>query len=319
MSDLVRAVNNAMMDVYCKEVSRRSVQNDVQLLQSSPYNVEFDSDLREQNYYRYADTSFRLPLGRSLSESEMSAVRKTVDLLRPIVDDIETSTPLQQWLYLCLQRMAAGQSVDLETPSIAFENNYLLAGIGHFRQLAEYVMNQQPIKIGYRSFGSTATKTIAVHPYLLKQYNGRWYLLAATDGYDSIGTYPLDRIRTIRLWKTKFRQPQIDMAAYFADTMGVSVTNTPVEHIVLKVDNSRYPYIETKPFSECQKVLAHDDQTHTITFPMRINKELVAELLSFGNDIEIIEPQPLREIIAEKARLMSEKYSTAQKDCTMLK
>ena len=319
MSDLVEAVNAKMMDTYCKEVSKRSVQNDVQLLQYEPYNVEFDADLLKQHYYRYADTTFCLQLGKSLTESEMSAVRKTVELLRPIADDVETSTPLQQWLYLCLQRMAAGDSVNLETPSIAFENNDSLAGMANFRRLAEYVMNHQPIKIGYRPFGGSETKDVAIYPYLLKQFNGRWFLIAANNGYDSIGTYPLDRIRTIRLWKAKFRQPEIDMADYFADTMGVSVTNTPVEHIVLKISNSRYPYIQTKPFSERQKVLAHDDQTHTITFPMRINKELIAELLSFGDDIEIIEPQSLKEIIAEKVRLMSEKYSTAQKDCTILK
>ena len=310
-SDLVEAVNTEMRDTYCKEVSKRSVQNNVQLLQYEPYNVEFDADLLKQHYYRYADTSFCLPLGKSLTESEMSAVRKTVELLRPIADDVETSTPLQQWMFLCLQRMAAGDSVDLETPSIAFENNDSLAGMANFRRLAEYVMNQQPIKIGYRPFSSAETKDIAVYHYLLKQFNGRWFLIAANNGYDSIGTYPLDRIRTIRLWKAKFRQPNIDMADYFADTMGVSVTNMPVEHIVLKINNSRYPYIQTKPFSERQKVLAHDEQTHTITFPMRINKELVAELLSFGDDLEVIEPEQLRNTIAEKVRLLGMKYGCA--------
>jgi hypothetical protein len=59
MSDLVEAVNAEMMDTYCKKVSKRSVQNDVLLLQYEPYNVEFDDDLRKQDYYRYADTSFR--------------------------------------------------------------------------------------------------------------------------------------------------------------------------------------------------------------------------------------------------------------------
>lgn len=319
MSDLVEAVNAEMMDTYCKKVSKRSVQNDVQLLQYEPYNVEFDADLLKQHFYRYADTSFRLPLGKSLSESEMSAVRKTVELLRPIVDDIETSTPLQQWLFLCLQRLAAGGTIDLETPGITFENNDSLAGMGNFKLLAECVINHQPIKIGYRQFGSAETKTIAVHPYLLKQYNGRWFLIAANNGYDSIGTYPLDRIRTVRLWKAKFRLPKIVMTDYFADTMGVSVTNTPIEHIVLKISAKRYPYVETKPFSDRQKIVTHDDESYTISFPMRINNELVAELLSFGDDLEVIEPEQLHSIIADKAKRMSEKYSTAQKDCTSLK
>lgn len=319
MSDLVEAVNSEMMDTYCKEVSKRSVQNDVQLLQYEPYNVEFDADLLKQHYYRYADTSFCLPLGKSLSESEMSAVRKTVELLRPIVDDIETSSPLQQWMFLCLQRLAAGGTIDLETPGITFENNDSLAGMGNFRLLAECVINHQPIKIGYRQFGITETKTISVHPYLLKQYNGRWFLLGANEGFNNIGTYPLDRIRTVRLWKAKFRQPEIDMADYFNNTMGVTVKNEPAEHIVLKISAKRYPYVETKPFSDRQKIVTHDEESYTISFPMRINNELVAELLSFGDDLEVIEPKQLRDIIAEKISRLSQKYSTVQKDCTSLK
>ncbi|MBO4603178.1 MAG: WYL domain-containing protein [Salinivirgaceae bacterium] len=319
MSDLVEAVNAEMMDTYCKKVSKRSIQNDVQLLQYEPYNVEFDADLLKQHYYRYADTSFCLPLGKSLTDSEMSAVRKTVELLRPIADDIETSTPLQQWMFLCLQRLAAGGTIDLETPGITFENNDSLAGMGNFRLLAECVINHQPIKIGYRPFSSAETKTISVHPYLLKQYNGRWFLLAANEGYNNIGTYPLDRIRTVRLWKAKFRQPEIDMADYFSNTMGVTVKDEPAEHIVLKISAKRYPYVETKPFSDRQKIVTHDDESYTISFPMRINNELVAELLSFGDDLKVVEPEQLRNIMADKAKRMSEKYSTAQKDCTSLK
>ncbi len=319
MSDLVEAVNSEMMDTYCKEVSKRSVQNDVQLLQYEPYNVEFDADLLKQHYYRYADTSFCLPLGKSLSESEMSAVRKTVELLRPIVDDIETSSPLQQWMFLCLQRLAAGGTIDLETPGITFENNDSLAGMGNFRLLAECVINHQSVKIKYRSFRSDKAATIGVHPHLLKQHNGRWYLLATTDGYEGVGTYPLDRIHDVKLWKTKYKPAQINIADYFSNTIGVTVTDDPAEHIVLKISAKRYPYVETKPFSDRQKIVAHDDESFTISFPMRINKEFISELLSFGDDLEVIEPERLRDVIAEKASRMNEKYFPAQKDSTSLK
>ena len=53
-----------------------------------------------------------------------------------------------------------------------------------------------------------------------------------------------------------------------------------------------------------------------ISFPMRVNKELVAEILSFGSDMEVIEPIELRAEIARQVTTLNDKYSTVQKDCT---
>lgn len=317
MRTLLDAVNHQMYDIYCKEVSLRTIQTDVQRLQLSPYCVEFDEDLLKSGYYRYADTDFKLELVQSLTERERTAVRETVDLLKPIVEDIEDSTPLQQYMYLCLQQLAGGDSLSFEFPSVAFENNDALAGIGNFGELAKAIMNRQPLKIFYRSFRSNMAGEKKIHPYLLKQFNGRWYLIAATQGYDGIGPYALDRIMDIKLWNVKYHPAEIDINDYFRHTIGVTVTDSPVERIVLKISNNRYPYVETKPFSDEQRIVAHDDNYHTISFPMRINRELVSELLSYGNDIEVIEPQNLKELMTEKIDSMQKNYSDAQKDCTM--
>ena len=319
MHALMDAVNQVMDDVYCKEVSLRTIQNDVKELQFSPYNVEFDEDLRKSGYYRYADTDFKLELVQSLTEHERTAVRETVELLKPIVEDIEDSTPLQQYMYLCLQQLAGGDSLSFEFPSVAFENNGALAGIGNFGELAKAIMNRQPLKISYRSFRSSKAEELKIHPYLLKQYNGRWFLIAATSGYEGISNYALDRILNVKLWKVKYIPAEIDINDYFRHTIGVTVTDSPVEKIVLKISNKRYPYVETKPFSDEQRIVSHDDNYHTISFPMRINREFVSELLSYGDDLEVVEPQNLKALMVEKIDSMQKNYSATQKDCTSLK
>jgi predicted DNA-binding transcriptional regulator YafY len=93
--------------------------------------------------------------------------------------------------------------------------------------------------------------------------------------------------------------------------MGVSRnSDMAIEQIVLRVSNQRYPYVETKPFSEKQRIIKHDEQTHTIAFPMRVNNELVAEILSFGADIEVLQPQHLRQRIAETVAQMQTQYAS---------
>ena len=142
-------------------------------------------------------------------------------------------------------------------------------------------------------------------------------MIATADGYESISTYALDRILTVGIWKATYRPCEVDLDELFADTIGVTVNpEARVERVVLKVEANRYPYVETKPFSERQKIVKKDDESVTISFPMRVNKELIAEILSFGNDIEVIEPIELRTIIAHKVSDLNNKYLSVQKDCT---
>ena len=105
---LVECCQLEMLRVYDKSVSKRSVQNDLQLLQIEPYNVEFDEVLKKQHFYRYADTSFNLEVVSDLTKREKTALHETVELLRPICEDPDTATPLMQWMFMSLQRLEAG-------------------------------------------------------------------------------------------------------------------------------------------------------------------------------------------------------------------
>ena len=164
--------------------------------------------------------------------------------------------------------------------------------------------------VRYKPYFQPEPEELKIHPYYLKQFNSRWFLFAAAEGRDGIINLALDRILGIRLWRHAYREAEVDFKAYFDDMIGVSRnSDMPIEQITLRVTNQRYPYVETKPFSEKQRIIKHDEQTHTITFPMRVNRELVAELLSFGADIEVLQPRHLRQQIAESTELMYTLYA----------
>ena len=317
INTLVECCQKESMAIYGKSVSKRSIQNDIHLLQYSPFNVEFDEGLRKSGYYRYADTSFNLEVVANLSKKEKTALHDTIELLRPMCSDPDTATPLMQWMFASLQRLESGKVLAEKAPCVSFENNELLAGMGNFNFLLECIMNRQPICFRYRSFKWKEAQEIKVHPYYLKQFNGRWYLLGSQDGYDTIGTYAIDRILTVKVWKTPYKPTKVDFSAFFANTFGVTLNlDEKPEKIVLKIDGNRYPYVETKPFSEKQKVIKRSKDSCVIEFPMRINLEFISELLSFGCDLEVLEPLSLREIMAQRVQKMSEAYGIVPKDCT---
>ena len=315
---LVDCCQKEMLRQYEKSVSKRSVQNDIALLQLPPYNVEFDEVLKKHHYYRYADTTFNLAVVSNLSEREKTALHDTVELLRPMCEDPDTSTPLMQWMFMSLQRLESGKPLAEKSPCVAFENNESLAGMGNFNPLLECIMNQQPVTLHYKSFRSTMARNINVHPYFLKQYNNRWFLIATAEEYDTIAAYALDRILTVSIWKAEYIPCATDLETIFADTIGVTLRKGMKLHqVVLKIDARRYPYVETKPFSNRQKIVEYNAETVTISFPITINPELVSEILSFGSDIEVIEPAMLRDEIAHQVASLNDKYSPAQKDCTL--
>lgn len=307
-SDLLERCNRELNKKGLPPISKRTIQNDLQDLQSEPYNVEFDPELKERYYYRYSDTSFRLEV-LQLAAPDHDALTRTIDMLLQRYSDADEQNPQWQWMLTTLQAIADGRPLEADDPYVSFENNEAFAGNAHFATLLESITNRHPVIVRYKPYFQPSPEDLKVHPYYLKQFNSRWFLFAAVEGRDGIQNLALDRILGIRQWRHAYRQPEVDFSTFFDDMIGVSRNcDMAVEQIILRVSNQRYPYVETKPFSENQRIVDYDDQSHTITFRMCVNRELVAELLSFGSDIEVLQPQHLRRQIAEIATQMHSLY-----------
>ena len=315
IDDLVERCNHELARLDLRPVSRRTVQLDLQTLQAEPYNVEFDPELQRSRCYRYADLGFVLSV-LTLTTTSRDALRQTIDLLRERCSDPDEQHPQWQWMLASLEAIAADRPMEAGA-YVSFENNASFAGNVHFAALLEAVVGHHPVVVRYRPYQSTESTELKVHPYHLKQYNSRWFLFCAQEGVEGLTNLALDRILSVRPWRHAFRETDTNFQHYFDDMVGVSVnTSMATEQIVLRVRNVRYPYVETKPFSEKQRIVSHDNLCHTIAFPLKVNNEFVAQLLSFGADIEVLQPQHLRQRLASAAEQMHRQYSNAQKDCT---
>lgn len=308
MEDLVDCCNRTLRRYDLNLVSKRTIQLDVQTLQAEPYNVEFDPVLKKDKFYRYSDTSYSLELLK-LAAPDRDALTRTIDVLRQRYSDADEQNPQWQWMLTTLQAIADDRPLETAEPYVSFENNNAFAGNAHFATLLESIINRHPVVVRYKPYQQPEAEELKIHPYYLKQFNSRWFLFAAAEGHDGIMNLALDRILGIRQWRHAYRDAEMDFHSYFDDMIGVSRnTDMAVEQIILRVSNHRYPYVETKPFSEKQRIIKHDEQTHTIAFPMRVNNELVAEILSFGADIEVLQPQHLRRRIAQISEQMHRQY-----------
>ena len=79
--------------------------------------------------------------------------------------------------------------------------------------------------------------------------------------------------------------------------------------VVLRISKPRFDYIRTKPLHLSQRIVEENDHFAVVTINVKVNKELEALILSYGSDMEVISPIGFRTRIAEKTKIMNQKYT----------
>ena len=193
----------------------------------------------------------------------------------------------------------------IETPEIFFETVDDLVGIDKIDDIARAIKGKKVLKIEYKVFGETDNMILTVHPYQLREYNNRWFLLAYTEEFKErkIGTYGLDRIQKIEIIhnkKIRLTDKKIT-ASYFKDIIGVTnYLDKEVEEIIFEVKKPRSNYVITKPWHTSQKIKRETDNSVVFSINVKQNKELESLILSFGSDIVVKAPKSLMDKISNK-------------------
>ncbi len=126
--------------------------------------------------------------------------------------------------------------------------------------------------------------------------------------FETLTNLALDRIENIEETDQQYIDSEIDFNEYFEDIIGVSVNEKVVEQVILKVSNNSINYIKTKPLHGSQKVKEEKENYTIVELELIPNYELEALILSFGENIEILEPIELRERIKNRINSMLNNY-----------
>ena len=157
-------------------------------------------------------------------------------------------------------------------PFMAFDNNVDLTGFEYLEDLGQAILDKQPLKIEYKPFVEDLQQLV-IHPYFLKQYNNRWFLLAWSEPAGRIHNFALDRIQSMEPTDEVKYYPQpnnVRFEEYFDDIVGVTnCDDSEVENIVLHVSRKSYDYIATKPLHWSQKPVKGSETEDRVTIHLR--------------------------------------------------
>ncbi len=262
-------------------------------------------------YYSYRDPKFSI-FKNPLSEEEIMKVYGALEVMERFKGQAGFSWIEEVSAHL---RVYLQMSKDPET-IISYDDNAQLRGMQHFAQLHEYIRSRQPITVEYMPYNNPQPMVETIHPYFLKQYNSRWFVLGYNAKYDDITTFALDRITTIQKSPVKFiPNAKYNFEEYFKDIIGVSFEKQDerVEEVLIEVDGKQYPYVSSKPMHPTQHLVRFTKDGNAIIMLKVIpNFELKQLILSYGKRMEVLSPEKLRIEMREELIESLKKYDSAQ-------
>ncbi len=314
IKDLTEKCNEKLQDLGFREVTRRCIEKDIVYLQERPFEAPIQRfKWNGKNCVAYQDSSY------SIFKQEMSKEERY--LLREVLSTIGQFNGLDHFEWL--EKFKIGLDIKERRQIISFSNNPYLLNSNLLGALFDNISNEVVIRLSYHTFSNPTIRSIDFHPYLLKQYNDRWFLLGSPDGENKILTFALDRIDKVEpLPDKKYAKCPEDLFERFEDIVGVTLyEDRPVEHILFWVSDVSKDYVITKPIHGSQtpqkgdaELKLHDEYSHLVggaffTIDCIPNYELIRTLCSFGKELIVLCPNTIREEIIFRITSMKDDYS----------
>ncbi len=190
-----------------------------------------------------------------------------------------------------------------EDAIIHLDKNENLKGLEHLDFIYQAILKKQCIDILYKSFKAEMPSYITFHPYILKEFNNRWFVVGRKNKADQIQTFALDRIISMTInEKINYTRKKFSGDDYYKNTVGVTVLNDDMLYDTrLKIDRYNAPYVLTKPFHNSQKLIEQfNDGSIIIEVRVHLNYEFERLILGFGDAIEVLSPRRLKSRIKKK-------------------
>ncbi len=300
IDDLIEYCSQILSEHYAEEttVSRRQILMDLDFMKSlNGYDapIEVYKEGRKV-YYRYSEKDFSI-LKKPLSPSELNTLNEALETLARM-----NSLPGFDWVNSLQTKLKSGLNLEgKKRQIISFEENGFLKGLEFLNVLYQFISQNQSLKISYKSFKSDVESRFTISPYYLKQYNNRWFLFGRNHMYENVQNLALDRIVAVENSQEVFINNEINFDEYFEDIIGVSNNlDESAMKISLKLSENIIPYIISKPIHGSQKISGN-----ILHIEVKLNYELESLILSFGENMQVLEPEIFKQKMISRVYQMN--------------
>lgn len=325
MEELMRAVNKRLQELGAPEVGIRCIQKDIKFLQEeSPWLVDIqrvpiansDASFRNHTSYalRYEDPAFSI-FKKQLTDEEKYLLGEVMRLLGQF-DGLPQFDGLDN----------LKKSLEITSPKqiIALEKNPL-EDKSYLGELFTAISKQWTLRLFYHTYAAPQeVKSIIFFPYLIKEYNRRWYVIGAAESDGKILNFAFDRIdKVVPVEHIPYKPYEGNLVDRFADIIGVTFDeHKDAQRILFWVNNASKGYVISKPIHESQITIHKDEELRNkypqlkegafFSIDVQENYELIRELSSFGAALVVLSPLTLQKKITQRIAEMQDAYRCMQ-------
>jgi predicted DNA-binding transcriptional regulator YafY len=278
--------------------AERTVWRDLQVLEAGGVPLTNERDGRQTRWFM-ADGHTR-SLGIPFTHDELLALHFGRHLLQSL-----KGTVFAEALQSALDKIEAGvspaalrllqqldQGISARTPGF---KEY-----ARFREtievLREAIERCRTVEIVYLSFGREVLSTRRVDPYQLWYQHGGLYLAAYCHTRQQVRTFAVERIRGVTPCPETFTRPaDFNLEKYLEASFGL-FRGKP-ERIRLRFSRAVARYVEERQWHPSQRSEPLLTGELEVTLHVAPELDLRRWILSYGKDVEVLEPKKLREDI----------------------
>ena len=299
IDDLVEACEDALYEYEgISEISTRTIRRDLQLMRSEKLGYNAPIIVKDKKYYTYEDPDYsitKLPL----SKEDLNELSSALDIIRHYGSFSGMSG--QEDIITRMQDTV--QCQESHSRIVYLETNDQLKGLSFLGILYDFIIKKTPLAVRYHSFTAKSETIQHISPYILKEFNNRWFLFGYSQFTHGLRTLALDRIIEVKEDKDRpyIENTFFDPNSFFDSMIGVTRSAKSQRlQIIIKVDKQTTPYIITKPLHSSQQIV-EELEDGSVLFRLNVvhNLELERLLLGFGCHLEVVSPRILRYRIAK--------------------
>lgn len=289
----MQEIIDACYDKLGVDISKETIQKDIAQMRMSPPDG-FDAPIyfnRAKGGYEYTDPDFSM-LSVKLSDSDIEAIKESAEILKLIGGSRVSekfNTAIEKIMTTFLEEFPESQKKEthLQTmvppPSRGFE---------HFDLFYSACSQKTPVSFIHYSYKKRNFSSITIHPFLIKEFENKWYIIGYSEKHNEVRTFGMDRIysphkilkRFIKLDKTAMESLQKDYYGVFP------IPNQPKQKIIIQTSVLATHYFVAYPIHESQDVQKQPEGDAIIHFDLVPTLELTRLFLSHGYHVKIVSP-----------------------------
>ncbi len=297
------------LDIY--PIGERTIDGDINAMRNDErlgYHAPILMD-RSRGVYYYEDPTYsidNIPLNEEELESLVFASKlleqfKGIEIFRRFSGSVQKLVDAVNVYRL--------NDEDTLRNFIEFEKVDEAKGTEYLEPLIDALKNKKVLKIEYRTFTAKKNTVNIIHPYLLKEYRNRWYLIGYNEKYTGIRTYGLDRFVSLEVDNSiAFIDRGFDAKKYYENVIGISVLNKKPVEIQIAFTEFQAQYVITQPLHSSQELVSKSKNKYVFKYFLVPNFEFFAQILGWGDEVEVIKPASMRKIIQKQLLQIIQKY-----------